>query len=634
MANDLQSGYQVGDWQVFPLRNVLAGKDGEVHLEPKVMQLLDRLAADAGEVVSREQLLQDLWGNRAVSDEPLTRCIAALRRVLDDSPKDPQYIQTIPKRGYRLVCPVTSLPAPESEPASDSAARHSRPRALWAVIAGVAVVLVLFASNRMFDVEDDDSPTPMVSGAAVESNQIQSIAVLPFENLSPDPANEYLADGLAAELLDRLTAVPELKVAARKSAFAFQDQDADVTEIAQRLRVAHVLVGSVRQSGERLRISVRLINAATGFHVWSQTWERPFSDVFDIQDEVALAVVDSLRIGIQPKLSMAGRTDPEAYKLYLRAREPYLAEAEPDADDIDAGHHEEAVKAVTHALAIDPDYADAWSLLASIQFNQAQWTRPDSGPAYERARASAERALSADPAHWRAMLVLAAIDIHWDWDYESAARRYKKAMLLSENHPYVLSRIEVVYSWLDQSPPEFVSNAKLHDPLNSGAILNEAFYDLHDGDLDGARTHLEEARSIAPDAIRLQVFSALLAYYECDYNQAADLVEGVNPALHLCALHQLGRVEEVEVALEALSRTESTAESIANVYACMGATDQALEWLQRAYENREWRLIFIRSQSLFENLHDDPRWDALLDQIGASDEVAEKFDQIIRGTAD
>ena len=267
MSNDLHSGYQVGDWQVFPLRNVLAGDDGEVHLEPKVMQLLDRLAADAGEVVSREQLLQDLWGNRAVSDEPLTRCVAALRRVLDDSPKDPQYIQTIPKRGYRLVCPVTSLPPSESVPTSADASRYSWPRALWAVIASFAVLLTLYAGNRMLENEDDGSPASLVSGSAVDTTDIESIAVLPFENLSPDPANEYLADGLAAELLDRLTAVPELKVAARKSAFSFENQDADVTEIARRLRVAHVLVGSVRQSGERLRISVRLVNAASGFHV-------------------------------------------------------------------------------------------------------------------------------------------------------------------------------------------------------------------------------------------------------------------------------------------------------------------------------------------------------------------------------
>lgn len=630
---DIRTGFRLGDWQAYPLRNLLVGPAGEVHVEPKVMQLLECLAASSGEVVERDRLLDELWGGRAVSDEPLTRCIATLRRVLDDSPKDPAYVQTIPKRGYRLVCPVEPLLPATQEPAAGPAGTSIR-RRLVAVSVSVLALAAAYTGYQALRDDAADAPQVTVDAAMPAAPPVHSIAVLPFANLSPDPDNEYLSDGLAAELLDRLTAIPELRVAARTSAFAFKGKDTDVAEIARQLRVAHVLAGSVRQSGDRLRISVQLVEADGGYHAWSETWERPFTDIFEIQDEVAAAVVDSLRVELLSDISTAERADPDAYKLYLQGKEAYVAGVEPDIGGRDPTRQEEALSLVTHSLAIDPDYAPAWSLLAAIRYNQALWMATDPAETFDGAKAAAERALRLDPGERSALTILAALGIFRDRDYESAARWFRQALDVSPGHPETLERIAVMYTWLDRAPPAFVRDAARLDPLNAQPLLNEALGSWRAGRFEEARGRLEDARRLSPDAIRLHVFEALFAFHEGNFEEAASLAAELNPQIHLCALHRLGRHEEAEAGLDAIRSSETrSAFAVANVYACWGDKDAAFDWLQRADEEGDWALAWIRDAQLFEKLHDDPRWEAMLRRVGVSDDVVERVDRIIRGDA-
>lgn len=627
MKGDTQTGFRLGEWRAYPRRNLLVGPSGKVHIEPKVMQVLERLAGSAGDVVEREQLLEDLWGGRAMSDEPLTRCIATLRRVLDDSAKDPRYIQTIPKRGYRLVCAVEPLKHRNGD-APARPGRTIRRRFFYAAI-GLVLVAVAYLAARPLP----DDATELQQAAVEESTAPQppehSIAVLPFANLSPDPGNEYLSDGLAAELLNLLTEIPDLKVAARTSAFAFKGRDVDVTEIARQLRVAYILSGSVRQSGERLRISAQLIEASSGYHAWADTWERRPADIFDIQDEIAVAVVDSLRLSLLGEVPTIQRADPEAYALYLKGehvanekREPVLGEEEPDRFD-------QAISLLTHAIAIDPDYAPAWGLLAIMQVSLAEWAKTDRAAAYARARASAERAFSLDPNETRALNALGAIDDLWTWDSASAARWYRKSLQVNPRSPGALNNISVLFNKVGLDGHPFVRAAHDLDPLHLGRSLNLALSYKTSGRDRAARQQLEIVRQTGPNTVRLRAFEALFAYLDGDLEAAERFADGVNPQIRACVLHGLGRFEDARAVLEEIrSLNTPHAWPVANVYACWNDIDSAFDWLERAYQEHDPFLRHLRHPML-ENLRADPRWEDLARRVGVSDADAEKVQRVL-----
>ena len=586
----------------------------------------------AGEVVDREQLLEDLWDGRAMTDEPLTRCIATLRQVLGDSAKDPRYIQTIPKRGYRLVCPVESL-APASGEKPATLPRRGIRRAV-AYSAGIALLVVAaaFVLYQLYLPDSADSVHTPALGTAASEPPVHSIAVLPFANLSPDPNNEYLSDGLAAELLNLLTSIPNLKVAARTSAFAFKGENIDVTEIARRLRVAYILTGSVRQSEDVLRISAQLVDASDGYHVWSNTWESKLKNIFDIQDEIAVSVVRALRLELLEGVPTMARADPEAYALYLQSGEAFQLKIEPVIGEAPTDRHQQALSLIMHSIAIDPEYAPAWARLAGTQFDQAQWAKTDPEEAYARASASAERALSLDPDQTVAMRYLGAIDELWTWDTESAARWYKRALLVDSKDPNTLRSIGRLYFSVGLAQPKFVQDVPDADPLNPQHIINQALTYWHDGRFDAARSQLESARKISPNAVRLHVIEALFDYLDGNYEKSARLADGLNPPIRACALLAMGRFEDAQSLLEDLQNQDVLhAYAAATVYACRGDKDKAFAWLERAYEEHDQSLRRLRGNLLMQSLHGDPRWDALLQKAGISDEDAEKVRSIFEG---
>lgn len=619
MQGDLRNGFRLGDWRAYPLRNVLAGPRGDIHIEPKVMQVLERLARSAGQVVGRDELLADLWDGRAMSDEPLTRCIATLRRVLDDSAREPRYIQTIPKRGYRLVCPVTPLAQASKE---DSATRFPA-RLAVATIALVLAAAVYWGYESLHRIDTDSRQAATDAPPAPE----RSIAILPFTNLSAEPDNEYLSDGLATELSDLLTTIPDLKVAARTSAFAFKGEDVDISEIGRQLRVAYLLSGSVRQSGERLRISAQLVDVRTGYHAWSGRWERRVTDIFEIQDEIAAAVVDSLRLDLLGEAPTSRRADPEAYALYLKSKHAASEAREPDLGMEESARYDEAMSLLAHALAIDPDYAPAWGLLAGIQVNRAEWAKADRADAYARAKASAERALSLDPNEPAALNVLGAIADLWEWDSEAAAMWYRRVRDLNPRSSQAVSSIAVLLGKVGLDALPFAQAAYELDPLHVGRSLNLALSYKVVGKHEAASQQLEIVRTAAPDAVRLRAFEALFAYLDGDFETSVQLAHGVNPPIRACALQAANRLDEARAVLEEIRSAENP-HAIAEVYACWNEVDTAYEWLERAYEEHDPTLRHLRHPMLA-NLRDDPRWEDLARRVGISDADAGKVLRVL-----
>jgi len=362
MSSELLHGFRLGPSKVEPLRGAVTGPNGVAHhLEPKVMDVFVCLARHANEVVTREELQEAVWGGRAVTDESLTRAIRELRHALEDVGGDSKYIETIPKRGYRLIGDIYP---PEGKsfatdlPPTESIARLNRHKWAFVIVTALALALIYLAYNE-FVIERKQENV-----AATKKSQLEdvietdrwekSIAVLPFVNMSDDPGNEYFSDGLSEEILTLLAEIPELKVIGRTSSFAFKGKNEDLRAIGHALGVKTILEGSVRKSGERVRITAQLVDVSDGSHIWSESYDRNVTDIFAVQDDVAAAIIDALQIHVGANPTRGRPTEnTEAYALFLRAR---IALNVYDFDD--------AEEFLLKAIELDPEYAEASELLA------------------------------------------------------------------------------------------------------------------------------------------------------------------------------------------------------------------------------------------------------------------------------
>ena len=375
-------------------------RDRELRLTPKAADVLKTLVLHAGAPVSKADLFAVVWPDVAVTDDALTTCIQELRRVLGDDAKNPQFIETRHRRGYQFIAPVTKeeVPGMVSPPAEARSLPPANP-----------VMLLPPAA-----VSQADRPT------------IASIAVLPFADMSPNQDQQYLCEGLAEELINALTHVDGLRVAARTASFRFGGKGEDIKAVGEQLNVEALLEGSVRKSEERLRVTVQLIEVSTGYHRWSHRFDGQFRDVFAIQDEIAESVAMSLRGTAQPSarrtLSRAP-AETKAYELYLRGRQhlPLIRH-----DDLTA-----AVDLFQRAIEIDPNYGPAYAGLATAHSTLYEWfgARDENLRATEQA---SQRALELGPdlaeAHVARGCALSLLR-----RYEDAATEFEEAIRLNHN---------------------------------------------------------------------------------------------------------------------------------------------------------------------------------------------------------
>jgi TolB-like protein len=373
--------FRVGPWLVAPSLNSISCKGTTVRLEPKVMAVLVCLAQHAGETLAKETLFHTVWPDTFVTDDVLTHSISELRRAFEDDAREPRIIQTIPKRGYRLVAPVNSVSAPRT-----SAASVAR----------------------------------------------DSIAVLPFINMSADTENEFFTDGITEEIINALAQIKDLHVVARSSAFSFKGKHIDPRIVGEQLNVRTVLEGSVRRADNRLRIMVQLVNAADGYHLWSERYDRELKDVFDIQDEIARSIADRLKVTLEgggpERLVKAGTENLEAYQLYVKGR-VLLARRGPAAA---------YVHCFERSVKLDPNYAPAWAGLAD-SYNVVGYSgivRPEAS--MPKAIEAARRAVALGPSFAEAHNALAMASLMGAWDKAEAEREFLRALEL--NPRYVQAR--------------------------------------------------------------------------------------------------------------------------------------------------------------------------------------------------
>jgi len=474
------------------------------------------------------------------------------------------------------------------------------------------------SSNEDTKVQTAAEPAPAAPPVAAEPDN--SIAVLPFVNISDDAGNEYFSDGLSEELLNLLAKIPELRVAARTSSFSFKGQQLEIPEIAARLRVAHILEGSVRKAGNQVRITAQLIKADDGFHLWSETYDRTLDNIFVMQDEIAAAVVGALKISLLGAAPVAAEVNPQAYALFLQAR--YLF------NQRSRENYEKSARAYRQALDLDPDYAAAWAGLASVTVNQAGYNYIDLDSGVQQARAAAERAIELDPGLAAAWASLAQIQGFYEFNWNGAYESAQKALQLEPANSEVLAQAARLASSLGKFDQDLAYSAQAVDldPLNYAALngLSSAYEQA--GRLDEAEKTIRHLLTLNPGFagahstlayILLRQGKAEQALVESE-TEREDFWRSLSKAI---TLHTLGRKAEADAELASFIELnhEFGAYQIAEIHAWRNEPDEAFQWLEKAYQQRDPGLGALLNDTSIMNLHQDPRWQPLLEKVGLLD---------------
>lgn len=497
----------------------------------------------------------------------------------------------------------------------------------FVIIALMAAGLAYFAWDKFVVVpptgsdftQGSSQAAPVSTAMAPEAghNQNKSIAVLPFVNMSDDGANEYFADGLSEELLNLLAKIPELKVAARTSSFQFKGHTGDIAAIAAQLKVTSILEGSVRKSGDQIRVTAQLIKADDGYHLWSETYDRTLQNIFDVQDEIAAAVVDALKITLLGAVPVAKEVNPDAYALFLQGRYYY------DQKNEQSSH--KAVEAYQQALQIDPEYAAALAGLALTTAWQAGYDYIDYEAGVASALANAEKSVRLDPELALAWISLSYIQNAYLWQWQASYDSAQKALELDPTNSTVMTiAAEIIrdLGQLDQSLSMFQKAVEL-DPLNLTAINQLARAYAAAERFEESEQQYLNLLSLNPSfngAHSQYAYTLLLAgRYQDALSEAKKDNEIIwSSLLQIFALHSLGKTEEAEAGLEAFiaAHQDFWAYQIAEVYAWRDEADEAFKWLDAALQYRDPGLGNLLTDQFLRNLHDDPRWGSFLDKVG------------------
>jgi len=484
-------------------------------------------------------------------------------------------------------------------------------------------------SGTAAEPEAESAPAPVAAGEEIRGGRSgsqtavsaapseQSIAVLPFVNMSSDPEQEYFSDGLSEELLNLLAQIPSLHVAARTSSFSFKGEKIDIPAVAEKLKVANVLEGSVRKSGNKVRVTAQLIKAANGYHLWSDTFDRTLEDIFAVQDEIAESVVSALKVSLLGQVPRARETNPQAYALYLHG--VYFL------DLLGPENLKKACQAFTRAVELDPEYAPAWDGLAGTYLQQVNIGQLGAEEGLALAREAGARALELDDTLADAHAGDCLIKMAYDWDWAGARAAIEKALQLAPSNAKAVRRAGALAGCQGRfrEAIEFTRKAIELDPLTSAGYNNLALYCRAVGDLDGAQEAARHLLSLNPSQPGAHHVIALCLLSQgkleaalAETEQEPDRV--FRGYVTIMVLDSMDRHEEAAQLLEKyVSEYEELAAcQIAIVHAHRGHLDEAFAWLDRAYELRDGGLSELHSMPEFASLHGDPRWPAFLEKMG------------------
>jgi TolB-like protein/Tfp pilus assembly protein PilF len=449
----------------------------------------------------------------------------------------------------------------------------------------------------------------------------ESIAVLAFENMSADPEQEYFSDGISEEILDQLAKVQELRVISRSSAFSYKGRDINLSDVARELNVAHILEGSVRKDGHRVRITAQLIDARSDTHLWSETYDRTLDDIFAVQNEIAVSVVDKLKIAILGELKQVEKTDPEAYTLYLHGRHLMSLSTEVSL--------RKALATLKESLAIDPGYSPAWLSLGKTYDRLSTFRAMPTEEADPLSLAAIKRSLELSPDSGRAHDALAWRYFNYIGDLETAATHFERAMELEPTNTNIVGNVSIFLSAIGRSERaiEFGEFQVSRDPANTVAINNLAIRYRWAGRFDETERAFQTVLTLTPGFVgaNYELGAALLAKNEylaaelAFKRESVEVFGQIGMAMASYALEDVDRSNHL-VAELVHKYGDRIAFYVAQIEAFRGEKDVAFEWLEKAKLSNARELVTLINEPLFTNLHTDPRWGAFLESIGKSPE--------------
>ena len=473
---------------------------------------------------------------------------------------------------------------------------------------------------------------PLKTFAAVDEN-LPSIAVLPFTDLSPEKDQEYFTDGLAEELLNVLSKIRSLRVASRTSAFHFKGKDVDIPTIAQKLNVATILEGSVRKAGKRVRITAQLIQVATDSHLWSETYDRELEDIFAVQDDIAQSVVKELRSALlgekrdasasaaakaEVEAAAKGRGENvEAYRLYLQGR---FFE-----DRLTRDNTAKAFEYYRQALDLDPEYALAWAGLSRVYATQAGNSWLPIAEGFGKAREAAERALQLAPDLAEAHAALGEILIFYDWEWHGADVSLRRALELAPGNARIMRSTAILAALLGRLDETIalLRRAAALDPLGVPVHRSLGRWCYCAGRLEEAEAAIRKTLELNPHGDRLHHTLGLVRLQQGRLDEALEAFQQERyEALRLLGLtlaqHARGLSAESHAALKELTDTDAagSAYQIAEGHAYRNEADLAFQWMERAYAQHDPGLISMNVDPLLRRLHDDPRWQPFVEKMG------------------
>jgi TolB-like protein/DNA-binding winged helix-turn-helix (wHTH) protein/Tfp pilus assembly protein PilF len=612
-----------------------------LRLSGQPFQVLAILVERPGEVVTREELHSKLWPADTFVDfdHGLNNAVARIREALDESSDAPRYVETLPRRGYRFIAPLADVrPATIPPPVAESQVSYahettrtsasgtsvlpgkrrftsSREKALLgavAVLALFAVALVLYRASR---VKSTKQPV------------IKSLAVLPLKNLSGDPTQDYLADGMTEELIGRLAGIHDLRVVSRTSVMRFKDEQFSVPEIARTLDVDAVVEGSVIREGGRIRVHAQLIRGATDEHFWSESYDRDLRDVLGLQSEVAESIALKVKATVtgeeRTRLTAARPVSPEVYESYLKGLYVYRNKTSSRAGV------EESIAYFQKAIAGDPTYAPAYVSLASAYQFLGTVTIGGSPTELLKAMTAVRKALELDPNLAEAHVVLANLQtVQWHWT--EAEAEYRRGL---ELNPSDASAYGGLAGWLLSQGrlAEAVASARKARELDpSPGAGNELGWILFNARrYDEAIREYRSALAIEPDnANTLWRLGFALSLKHQSQEAIAVLERAVsvsdrtpgNLGVLAAVYGQAGRREDALRVLAELKKRQRTgfvpAGAFVLTYSGLADREQTLIWLEQAYKEQSFILLFLKVHPIFDSLRDDPRFKDLVDRVG------------------
>jgi TolB-like protein/DNA-binding winged helix-turn-helix (wHTH) protein/Tfp pilus assembly protein PilF len=598
-----------------------------LRLQGQPLQVLAALLKRAGDVVTREELRAQIWTTDTFVDfdHSLHNAIARLREVLGDSAERPRFIETLPRRGYRFIAPVDAgdVPAPSRAAGSATPAAlsgHARLTKSHALLLTTAFA-ILAVSIVLWLARTGGAP-------ANAAPRLNSIAVLPLENLSGDPSQEFFADGMTDQLITDLAKVGSLRVISRTSVMQYKGTRKGLPEIARELNVDTIVEGSVIRSGQRVRVTAQLVQAPTDLHLWAETYDRDLGDILKLQGEVAEAIAGQVRAQLTPTqqalIRRAAAVDPAAYDAYLKGRLYFVNEfTKPDS-------LKKAQHLFEEAIQKDPNFALAYAGLADTYlYLTFSGTLPKES-AYQSAKKALAKALELDDTIGEAHDTLGVLYWQFDWDWDAAEREFNRAIALAPSYSCAHEDRAIFLAAAGRRSEALAEIAKI-DQLDfsssSATAESYTYYALRDYPalIEAAR----RALLLDPKDSRQHYF--LGVGYEgtgeiqqaiSEFQKAGQFSDGsLGPAVALAhAYSAAGKKAESEKILRDLERkakrTSASPYTMATIYAGLGENDKAFDLLEKAYSEKSLDFALgLQSDLLLDRLRPDPRFQIMLRRI-------------------